>query len=425
MITYQRPNRGWYRSGARFAGLKPQKMTFFNFCLGLGMGIFGQLYLPAGSFGTIAILDLVSYAIGPIILLLSFNRMGRNVKRTVLFAILWTVAAVFANMVNFVSVRYSLKSIAVVATSVTLMSVSYSILKRDARLYLLYMLGWAIGCWIGLYYLKPGTWLYQEYTRGDMAIAVLSEKEIYPIVAYALLFTCFFVPTYFVKKAPRILSIAGCFFAGFYLLFHGGSRSNFGICVAAGSLGLFVCYFKRFIRQLFRNKLVLLFAVLCAALMVFISYRYMAESGTLGEQEKSKYQHQFAESKLGEGGILGRGEYVETFFNFVHSPWGVGGTNMRHSVLSNSWNCEGLLGLVFWLYFFHQCFWFLKNKLIFAEVYSCYIGLTMINACWAAIGSPFGARNIYFTLMIFIALCQDNPFYGEGTVFNRNDRGIE
>jgi len=398
---------------------KPKKLGLTDLALGLSMGLFGQLYLPISGLGTIAILDIFSYVFGGIVLLLSWGRMGRNVRKTIMYAVLWTIAAVFANLFNFVDARYYFKSVVIIATSITLMSIAFWVLRRDARLYLLYLLGWALGCWIGLYYLKPGTWLAAEFKQGEAAINVLMDKEIYPIVAYALYFSIFFIPTFFVKSTPKVFPIVGCFVAGFYLLFNGGSRSNFGICTAAGLLGIGACYFKKVLIRLLRSKAVFYIILIVSVALVFGVYKYLAESGALGEGEQQKYAAEFADARMGEGGILGRGGYYATIENFLHSPWGVGGTNQRHSVVSNSWNCEGLFGLVFWLFFFRQCFWFLRNRIAYTGRFSCFMAIMFANSCWAAIGSPFGARNIYFTLLIFVALCQDDQYYGYETVFNQ------
>lgn len=394
------------------------KLGFFNAVLGLSMGIFGQLYLPISGLGTIAVLDIFSYVFGGVLLLFSWRRMGRNVRKTIMYAVLWTTAAVFANIFNFEDTWYYFKSVVVVATSITLMSIAFWVLRRDARLYLLYLLGWALGCWIGLYYLKPGTWLFQEFKQGGAAIEILMDKEIYPIIAYALYFSLFFIPAFFIKVTPKVFPIVGCFFAGFYLLYNGGSRSNFGICAIAGLLGIGACYFRQTLIKMLRSKFVFYAVLIVAVALVFGTYKYLAGSGALGEGEQQKYAAEFVYARMGEGGILGRGGYYATMENFLHSPWGVGGTNQRHSVVSNSWNCEGLFGLMFWLFFFRQCFWFLRNRIDHTGRFSCFIAIMLANSCWAAIGSPFGARNIYFTLMIFIALCQDDPYYGYGTVFN-------
>ena len=398
-----------------------RRLTVFDLILGIGLGILGQLYLPMGSLGTIAILDILSYIIGPLLLMFYWGKMGPRVRMTIIMAGLWTMAAVFANIVNFVDMRYSLKSVVVVATSITLSVVSYSILRRDARLYLLYALGWALGCWIALYYFKPGTWLFQEVKQGAAAIEVLMVKEIYPIKAYALFFSVFLIPVFFTRKIPGIFPIIGCFVAGFYLLYNGGSRSNFGICCATGLLGFGACYCKDALIRALRSKFSMYLIVIAAVAVIFLVYKYMAASGTLGEGEYQKYMHEFRYSQTGEGGFIGRGGYYLTLISFLHSPWGAGGTNIRHSVLSNSWNCEGLMGLIFWLFFFKQCFWFLRSRLIYTGTFSCFIGIVLVNACWAALGSPFGARNIYFSLLTFIALCQDNVMYGYGTVFERKN----
>ena len=77
-----------------------RRLTVFDLILGIGLGLLGQLYLPMGILGTIAMLDTLSYAIGPLLLMFYWGKMGRHVRMTIIMAGLWTMAAVFANIVN-------------------------------------------------------------------------------------------------------------------------------------------------------------------------------------------------------------------------------------------------------------------------------------------------------------------------------------
>lgn len=387
--------------------------------MAFAMGLGGQLYLHIPSLGVIPMLDLLAYALSVILLILQLPRMGRYAKRSVFWGLAWSGAAIFAGMMNFVDSRYFLKSVVIVSSSWAIMLVAWRVLKADARLYLFYLVGAGLGGYIGLYYFQPGTVLARELGTGFKAIEVLMEKEKYPVISRAI-FMAGFLPICMVwRKIPAIILAAFTMGCGFFLLLNGGSRSYFGFFLIASVGGFLVVTMPKIAMRMAKHTSIVIFVGVLGAVFVFGLYAHLAKSGALGEGEFKKYEaEEEVKMNSGEGRLSTRGSFMETWEVFKKQPWGEGGTNIRHSVISNSMNCEGIVGLLFWVYFSCQVLWFLKNRMSMTNRYSFFLILQVMTCCWAMIGSPFGARHIYFVLMMFIAHCRDNPCYGLGTVFD-------
>ena len=115
---------------------RQQKLGFYKTCIGFGMGMAGQLYIRVPSLGIMPMLDVFSYAVAPVMLLVFWQQMGRSMRRSILWGLAWSMAAVFANLVTCYQFRYSLEIIVIVCSSLSLMTVTWWLLKGDARIYL-------------------------------------------------------------------------------------------------------------------------------------------------------------------------------------------------------------------------------------------------------------------------------------------------
>lgn len=397
---------------------RQQKLGFYKTCIGFGMGMAGQLYIQMPSMGIMPMLDIFSYTVAPVMVLALWPRMGRYMRRSILWGLAWSMAAIFANLVTYYEFRYALKSVVIVSSSWTIMTVVWWLLKEDARIYLWYMVGAAIGGFISLYHFQPGTVACMAMKTGGRAIDSLVEKERYPYYARLLLSGIILPLCILWRKVPSLLAIVGCVASGFYLLFHGGSRSMFGIYAMAGMVGFGVCYMRKTAICLAKHTTLVICLAGILAAVLFGLYAHLAKSGALGERELKKYESEEEVAvETGDSRLANRGRFGDTLEVIKSKPWGEGGTNMRHSVISNSLNCEGFVGFAFWVYFFSCLLWFCKNRVVYSGTYSVFFMSGVIGAIWSVLGSPFGARAGYFTVMAFIALCRDNPMYGAGTVF--------
>lgn len=383
------------------------------------MGMGGELHLPVPGLGYVAMLDLASYGIAIPVICANWNRMGRHMRRSLLWAFGWMVAAMLSNLLHFVELRYWMKCVALASSSWAIMAAGYVLLRNYPAGYLWYLVGAGIGGWIALRYFRNGA-LEAFATNGEMngysGLDNLFEKQIYPSIARGIILGI--VLPFFIrwKKFPIFVVIAATMFLGFWLLKNGGSRSSFGIFCAAAGAGFVVAYGTSVIRRVARQPAVMAIIAGVAAIVVFSSYKYMAQSGVIGENEREKYEQEFV---VGKGAMEGRAGLKRAFSNACESfGVGLGGHLRCHSVLGNSLACEGIVGFLFWVYFFLQVLWWTSKRMPYSGKYVTFIILMILGAIWDVLGSPFSTRHKFFMLMTFIALCRDNPYYGVGTLFD-------
>ncbi len=395
--------------------------------VGFAMGMAGELHVYMPGFGTLPMLDLVSYFISIPILCANWGRMGKFMRRSLVWAFVWTVAAVLANLLHFYDFRYWMKCVSVASSSWAIMAAAYILLRKYPQGYLWYLVGAGLGGWIALHYFRNGAleaFVVQKTglefgDSGGQGMDILMEKQKYPSIARGMLYG--FVLPFFIwwRKAPVFLALCATVFAGFYLLFNGGSRSGFGIFCAAAGMGFCVSYGTRAFRRLSKSPVMMLIVSAIALSVLFGGYKYFASSGMMGEGEAQKLENEFG--KDGAGAINGRAGFKYAFQQMVESGGvGLGGDKRFHSVAANAMACEGLIGVLFWCYFSLQCFWFICHRLPYSGRYAFCIFLMVLIACWDVFGSPFAIRHKFFVLMAFIALCRDNLYYGVGTVFDES-----
>lgn len=385
------------------------------------MGLSQRLFIHFPALGTMPMFDIVCYALAPWSLVWIFPKMGKSAKRMFFLAVLWTIGAMIANWVNYEDSKTWLKHVVVTSSSWTQLLIAWWMLKKHPRVYLHYMVGWALGGFIGMYYFKQGVYLAMEFNQGISAIEAMIDKQKYPPIAFAILFMSCLLPTLGIKRFPVFFSIVGAFVAGLFVLLNGGSRSTFGMFAAAGSVGGLVAYGPRIARKLSRRGAMFYILTGLGILLVFGTYVGLAKSGAMGQREKDKYEEQYGEFGANdnyERGLWSRAGFEATYWTFLENPWGTGGNLKRHSVISNSWNCEGLPGLIFWLAFLYQALWFAQKKLLYTGKYCTFITALVMFAVWECLGSPFGGRGVYFTLLALIVLSKDNSNYGLGVLFN-------
>lgn len=395
-------------------------------CIAFLAGLGGQLYLTVPGAGTMPMLDIASYALAGPMLIFVLARMGRFSKCTLMWGFAWTGASVISNFLGGYNTWYQCKSIMVVASSWTLMVTTWYIFKKDARLFLFYLMGCGLGCAVGVHYFQNGAYLgfmAQHNTRS--ALVGLVEKQIYPNYAKCVYMVIGIPIVYYWKKIPGFLLCISTWSLGVWLLMDGGSRSSFGVYLAAGACAFAVISSPTVTHFAFKRLMVFLPLAACGATLSFGLYAHMAKTGSLGEGEAQKYQvEEDYSSETGESRLTARGGFAETWEVFKEKPWGEGGSLHRHSVISNSWNNDGVVGLLFWVYFYWLVIWFFKNKMAYSGRWSGFLTLQIIGACWAVAGSPFGARHVFFSLMMFISLCRDDRYYGYGSLFDGDQRGM-
>lgn len=395
-------------------------MGFWPFVGAVALGLSGELYYPIPGLGVMSFIEIFSFGAAVLILITNWAKFGRHMRFALAFAMLWVGSAVISGILSGLPFKVCLKEVAVCSSSWSIMAVSWYVLRKNARLYLVYLVGAGIGGYIGLYYFRQGVFLAYELKAmegGHGLMDILIEKQIYPIYANAIFYGGILPFVLALKRFPVFLIMGGCLFAGFYLLVNGGSRSMFGFYVLSALTAFGVSYAKGIVKICLRNRFMMCLVGLFFVGMVFMVYATLAKSGGLGESELSKYEDQFQDVETKESGLIGRGSYVDAIEIFCSTPWGIGPQFGTHSVLTSAMIKEGLIGLSFWVYYMWQVLWFLSRRMPYSGKYSAFIMLMLTTGVWAALGSPFGARHIFFVSFAFIMLCRDSPSYGAGDLF--------
>lgn len=396
-----------------------QKITTGWKCIAIIMGMAGELYLQMPGMGVIPMFDIFCYCFSLVFLAANFSRMGPHMRTALAWGAFWAIGAWISCIANGIDLHDTMKQITIVSSSWALATVAWCLLRKNARLYLFYLVGVGIGAFVGLYYFKQGVWLATEFKNEGAAItSLMLEKQIYPIYAGLIAYGFVLFTLLHKQKMSFGLVVSGFMFAGFFMLINGGSRSNFGFYVSAALIGTIVMYMPKFAKRTFKSRMVLAVGGGLGIILVFGTYALMAKSGSLGEAEQLKYQAQFTDAEDSERGLNGRGNFDVSFKQMLECPWGNGPYYGKHSVMSSAMACEGVIGLGFWIYFLWQLFWFVSKRVPYCGKYTPFIALMICNTAWAALASPFGARHTYFVLLAFIQLCRDNPNYGAGNLFN-------
>ena len=403
--------------------LQRRKLSKGLILAGFLMGMGGQLYLHLPAVGTIPMLDIASYAFAIPLLVFLLPRMGASARASVGWGLAWAFSALLANAVNDFEMRMILKMFVVCSSSWSIFLVAWYFLKKDARIYLYYLIGLGVGGAIGIHYFQNGAYLAYIHATGRSVTEVLIDKQIYPAYAKAVFLGGVLSLVLWFMKFPKIFVFGLAIASGFLLLFNGGSRSSFGFYLVAAVAGYSIAIAPRFCQKFLKNTFLLITSAIIGATVLFASYAYLARSGKLGDAEADKYEEEEDVGAESSQSRLATRSGINATWNVVwKKPWGEGGQLRRHSVISNSWDCEGFVGLFFWVYFYFQVLWFLRKRIAYTGRFASFIFLQLISACWAVAGSPFGARHHFFVLMALIALCKDDPYYGEGLLFFESGR---
>lgn len=388
------------------------------------MGISSELYLAMPGMGILPMFDIFSYGVSLLIILVYWRQMGPSMHKSIIWGFCWAVAALVAGLTSDADAHDVIKQTVVVSSSWALISVAWWILRHGGKLYLIYLIGYSIGAYIGLHYFKQGAWLSQEFKNYGRAILdVMVDKQRYPIYAnlifYGITLSCHML----FRGFPILLVFAGCVFCGLFLLVNGGSRSNFGFYMVAAFTALAMMSGRRFVNTMVRNKGLFAIGSAIVVAVIFTVYKSMAQSGSLGEDEYDKYQEQFVSQSTMESGLLGRAGFSMALEDFCNRPWGSGPHHGQHSVIMSAMAREGVVGLCIWIYFLLQVWWFVRNRLLFSGRFAPFLIVMVAATVWACLGSPFGYRHMFFVLWAYIALCKDNPLYGCEDIFENFNMG--
>jgi len=383
-------------------------------------GVGSSLFVPT-PFGRVAMFDLASYVLAPILFVMNSRRYTRVERRLLFLAFLWFLGTCYSNWWREEPLDVALKGDAIVFNVFCMLTVGIAMLRRSMHSFLWFSVGYGLGSVVALYVFQNGAYLwYAEsagYSGGGGGIQdYLVEKQVYPLYAQAIFLSVLF-PLRTLKLIPWFLVSVGCAVMAFLLLFHGGSRSSFGTYFLIMAVVLGYAYFRSVVRAILRNAVIFLVCALFVSAAAFKTYSYLAQHGSLGEAEYEKY---VAEIQDSDSGVLGSRDDLIRAWPFLkrHPFVGAGSSAIDrwnyivdsidfripgHSVLVGAWTQNGILGLIFWTYAICMIINFVKQRMIGFGDWFPFLAFVMASMVWNILFSPFGVfRGI---ACVSLALC--------------------
>ena len=371
-----------------------------SFLSGLGSSLFVET-----PFGRVAMFDLASYVFAPILFALNFRKLTKAERRILLLAILWLFGAIYSNWWRQEPFNVALKGNAIVFNVWCMLVVCISLLKKDYRTWMWFMVGNGISCVISLYYFQNGALLTFAERAGFIGEGGLQEyladKQVYPIYFNFILKSVLF-PLVALVGFPWLPVVTILMASAFFLLFNGGSRSGFGLNLLSSFFIVGYAYLRKLTKFVLDHFALALSISAVAAWLIFSIYKNLALSGALGEQEFEKYEREMV---LSEAGMLGSRDDIIRAWPFLknHPIVGAGSSAIDrwgymeddfilpgHSALVGAWVQNGIFGLIFWVYALFVITSFVQHRVMRLREYAPFIVITAVYMIWNILFSPFG-----------------------------------
>jgi len=390
--------------------------------LALLCGLGSSLFVPT-PFGRVAMFDLVSYVLAPVLFVTDYRRYTSVEKRLLALAFLWFLGACYSNWWREEPFGVAFKGNSIVLNVSCMMVLGISLVRRSVKTFLWFSVGYGIGNIVSLYVFQNGALLaFAEMAgyggSGEGLQGYLVEKQIYPLYAQALFLSVLF-PLRVHKLTPWLLIVIGCAVTAFLLLFHGGSRSGFGTYFLMAVVVFAYAYFRSAVRAFSKNAALFMAISALVLFVAFRTYSYLAQQGLLGEKEYQKYVAEVEESEAGALG--GRDDLIRGWPFLKNHPvvgagssaidrWGyiVDSNDFKipgHSALVGAWTQNGILGLIFWVYAIFIIFDFIRKRMLWFGDWFPFLSFIMISMIWAILFSPFGGyRGMVSMSLAFCAV---------------------
>lgn len=402
-------------------------------------GIISTLFVPT-AFGRVSMLDLLTYFLGPIVLLIDYNKYSKTTRRVLLFSLLWLVGGIISDAWRGTDFQTALKANAIIFNAFTIFVSGVWVLNRSPKAFVWFIAGNAISSFISLYVFQNGGLLVQAvnrgYSGGGSLGVFLVDKMKYPIYIGLVVFTII-MPLRLKRLIPWFLCAIGIFSCGVYLLIECEGRSSCLIYAATAAMMLIYVYCPRLLKVVLKKKVLTISCLMAAAAVADYAYIGLARAGVLGESGLQKYESR----KYGETSALdNRADLLINWPFLWRSPifgadadmidrWGyvekssyveqvdVMGNYIPHykfyghSCIVGSWTQCGVLGLLFWAYALIVFYRFLGERVMFLYDFGPFVMFIIIQLMWHICFSPYGMfrGKVMFTLA-YVALMM-NPKY--------------
>lgn len=344
---------------------KSDKLGFvYSFVLGLGVYLFVSTPL-----GLLGIFDGICLIIGPILLLINWNKFEKREQRFILLVFLWMLGLLVSDLYRGSYIQVLIKGQAIVLSACMMLVVMLCCFRNmTVPRYFAFIMGYTLSAVISIH-------LPYFATTALAAVMEVAEsgayredfQQTYNKVTYAkyayMIFYLVLYPLSRFKFFP--LPLAGMFsiLCGVFLLFSGGSRTNFAIFVASGVAMIASSISPRILLSVRKHWLLFLFPALCLFAVIYVSYTHLARTGQLGEREYDKYMREMGDREGVECVLGSRNDIIRAWPYLSNSPligagtipldrWGYTDRDVlpQHSCIVGPWVKAGVCGLIFWVY---------------------------------------------------------------------------
>lgn len=410
--------------------------------LSLFLGVVSALYVST-PVGFVAMLDMLSYIVGPIIFVTNYPRYTKHFRGLLLALFLWILNAIISDIWRGTPSVVAFKAEMILVNSFTLAVFGEWLMRKTPYALPLFLSGASISAVISLYYFQNGALLWFAVQSGYYGQAggiagYLIDKQVKPIYASCFFMTIAMGIAYY-KMIPWFASIILTFFVGLYLLLNGGARSIFLIYLGTSVLMLLYVYKKELLKMMFAHKVRTLVLMALCAVVVNALYTVAAKSGWLGEEGYKHYEDKvagritFMDDRadllvnwpfLWRSPIIGAGSEYRDTWGYVNDSkyvqhYDVMGRYINHekffghSCIVGAWTSNGIFGLITWAYVLWLIFDFLKRNVTALGTLGPFVIFGLVNLIWDILFSPYGGfRGKAMFCAAFLALSQD-PKYME------------
>src|SRR5574344_2012246 len=95
-------------------------------------GIISTLFVST-AFGRVSMLDLLTYFLGPIVLLIDYNKYSKTTRRVLLFSLLWLVGGIISDAWRGTDFQTALKANAIIFNAFTIFVSGVWVLNRSPK----------------------------------------------------------------------------------------------------------------------------------------------------------------------------------------------------------------------------------------------------------------------------------------------------
>lgn len=411
----------------------------------IGLGSLTQIKLGF----SIGISEIFVYLAAPFLFMRNVAILKRDGMMTLLFlGLLVNIMNVVAGIANNIPLYFYFKGFATTYPLLAFPIVLHHLLTKNPLGHRWLLLGAAISNIVNVFMFRTSfeTTAYAQGMEGGAAVEAIMSGPIFWIGRLSRV-VGLPISGWYLETPMAYICLAPIAMAAFSMLTSASGRS-----AALGSLGTafiaLLCGKSRIrMRRFGQNFWVIMGVAVIGIFLAHAGYRYAATNGFLGEDARTKYEHQ----TKGEGGVLkllmgGRGEFFIGFLEALNKPWighgpwamdngeatvnflvkygdpddyekvlesfryieGHGGSTLSyipaHSHIACFFLWFGVVGLIYWLYVMYAIFRYLRKEMAAAPHWFGVLALATPGFIWTLFFSGFGYRIVTMPYVVILFL---------------------